>query len=97
MGRSSSNLAASGAAARFVVLRIGIVAERTAALRLMSAPQGATGRADAAQSVFSTALPTHGALAVLAMASAELIRRERHPPGPRLAPGLPPAKYRGPM
>lgn len=91
------HLAASGTAARTVVLRPAMVAERTAALLFMRAAQRTAGRANTAQSMLSAAFTAHGALAVLAMTPAILVGRVGHIPGPRLAPGLPPTEYRGPM
>jgi len=91
------DLAASGTAASPVMRRPAVVAERTAALLFMRAAQRTAGRANTAHSMLPAAFTAHGALAVLAMTPAILIGRVGHIPGPRLAPGLPPAEYRGPM
>ena len=91
------DLAASGTAAGLIVLRPAVVAERTAALLFMRAAQGAAGRANTAHGMLAAAFTAHGALAVLAMTAAIFVGRVGHIPGPRLAPGLPPTEYRGPM
>ena len=92
-----SYFAASRATAGLIVLLHAVIAESTAALPLVGTAYGTAGRANAAQSVLSAAFTAHGALAVLAMTPAILVGRVGHIPGPRLAPGLPPTEYRGPM